>query len=187
MKSNFYTEVEVKKLGFKELGHNVLISRDAKFYSPETISIRNDVRIDDFCILSGDIKIGSYVHIGAGTTFIAGKAGIEMEDFSQASHRVTIFAISDDFSGQSMIGPMVPSKYRNVMEGKVLLRKQTIIGSGSVVLPGVTVEEGSAIGAMTLLTRTTQPWKIYLGVPARMIGDRKQDVLQLEKEFLATK
>jgi acetyltransferase-like isoleucine patch superfamily enzyme len=186
MKDNFYTSDEVKNLGFKETGHNVLISRAARFYSIESIRIGNNVRIDDFCILSGEIKIGNYIHIGAGTTFIAGKAGIEMEDFSGTSHRVNIFAISDDFSGQSMIGPMAPAKYRHVKEGKVLLQKHSIIGCGSVILPNVTLGEGSAIGAMCLVTKSTQPWKIYLGIPARIIGARTQTVLEFEKELNET-
>jgi acetyltransferase-like isoleucine patch superfamily enzyme len=186
MKDNFYSSDEVKNLGFKETGHNVLISRDAHFYAIESICLGNNVRIDDFCILSGKIKIGSYIHIGAGTTFIAGNAGIEMEDFSGTSHRVNIFAISDDFSGESMIGPMTPATYRHVKEGKVILRKHSIIGCGTVILPNVTLEEGTAVGAMSLVTKSTQPWKIYLGIPARVIGARTQKVLQYEKELNET-
>lgn len=187
MKNNFCTEEEIKKLGLKEVGSNVLISRDAHFYSEELISIGDNVRIDDFCILSGKIKIGSHIHIGAGTTLIAGNAGIEMEDFSGLSHRVNVFAITDDFSGHALIGPMVSGKFRNVKEGKVLLRKHSIVGVASVVLPNVTLEEGSAIGAMTLVPKSTLPWKIYLGIPARMIGERSQDILRLEKEYLAAR
>jgi galactoside O-acetyltransferase len=118
---------------------------------------------------------------------IAGEAGIELEDFSAISHRVNIFAISDDFSGRSMVGPMVPEKYRKVKGGKVLLRKHAIIGCGAVILPNVTVEEGTAVGAMSLVLRSTQPWKTYFGIPAKMIGNREKNVLLLEKEFIATR
>jgi galactoside O-acetyltransferase len=187
MKNNFYTRDELKNLGFKEIGRNVLISRNANFYSTESIIIGNNVRIDDFCILSGNIKIGSYVHIGASSTLIAGKAGIELDDFSGVSPRVNIFAVSDDFSGRSMVGPMVPDKYRKVKEGKVLLRKHAVIGCGSVILPNVTIEKGTAIGAMSLVLKSTKPWKIYLGIPAKITGNRYQNVLLLENEFIATR
>lgn len=184
MKNSFYTADELKNIGFQQLGRNVFISRHAHFYRPELMCIGSHVRIDDFCILSGQIKIGNYIHIGAGTTLIAGTAGIELEDFSGLSHRVNIFAVSDDFSGRGMIGPMIPDEFRNVRSGKVLLQKHTVVGCGSVILPGVTLAEGSAVGALSLVIRSTQPWKTYGGHPARATGSRSQRVLELEKKFL---
>jgi acetyltransferase-like isoleucine patch superfamily enzyme len=100
---------------------------------------------------------------------------------------VNIFAVSDDFSGRSMVGPMVPDKYRKVKEGKVLLRKHAVIGCGSVILPNVTIEKGTAIGAMSLVLKSTKPWKIYFGIPAKITGKRYQNVLLLENEFIATR
>ena len=52
-------------LDWKAFGENVLISRKASLYSPQTISLGNKVRIDEFCILSGLIEIGNFVHISA--------------------------------------------------------------------------------------------------------------------------
>lgn len=51
-------------------------------------------------------------------------------------------------------------------------------------MPGVTIDEGCSIGAMSLIIKSTQPWGIYLGIPAKKIKDRKQDLLFLEKKFL---
>ena len=61
--NSFYSDEELKKIRFKSLGENVLISKKASIYSPEKIIIGNNVRIDDFCILSGNIQIGNHVHI----------------------------------------------------------------------------------------------------------------------------
>mgnify|MGYP002684191689 CR=1 FL=1 len=80
MITSFYNEEEIVKLGLKKYGKNVLISRKASFYSPELIQLGSNVRIDDFCILSGNISIGSYVHISAYTA-LYGKFGICIEDF----------------------------------------------------------------------------------------------------------
>ena len=63
--NSFYKKDELKKLGLKHYGNNVLISRKCSIYSPEKISIGNNVRIDDYCILSGNITIKNYVHISA--------------------------------------------------------------------------------------------------------------------------
>jgi hypothetical protein len=86
MSNSFYCENELKSLGLKSFGKNVLISRKASIYSPELITLGNSVRIDDFCILSGNISLGSYIHISAYSALF-GKYGIKMNDFSGLSPR----------------------------------------------------------------------------------------------------
>ena len=54
--NSFYNPEEVLQLGFKSVGENVLISRFARFYGIGNMEIGNNVRIDDFSILSGKIK-----------------------------------------------------------------------------------------------------------------------------------
>ena len=63
--TSFYSEEELAQLGLKSYGSNVLISRFASIYSPQNISIGNNVGIDDFCIRSGNISIGNCCHISA--------------------------------------------------------------------------------------------------------------------------
>lgn len=179
----FYTREELEKIGFKSLGENVLLSDKSSIYSPEKISIGNNVRIDDFCILSGDITIGNYIHIAAYGAYY-GAGGIEIEDFSTTSSKVTIYSQSDDYSGETMTNPMIPEKYKKVTYRKVTIKKHSIVGAGTIILPGVTLQEGTAIGSMSLITKSTEPWKIYAGVPAKVLRDRKKDLLKLEKEFL---
>ena len=48
----FYTREQLEKIGFKSIGENVLISDKTSIYSPQNISIGNNVRIDDYCVLS---------------------------------------------------------------------------------------------------------------------------------------
>jgi acetyltransferase-like isoleucine patch superfamily enzyme len=176
--SSFYTEIELEKMGFKSLGKNVLISRFAHFYSPEKITIGNNVRIDDFCIFSGIITIGSYIHISAYNA-IYGKFGVEMENYSGLSPRCLIFSATDDFSGEHLIGPMVDEKYTNVSGGKVKIEKYVQLGASCVVLPNVTISEGAAVGAMSLVHRSLEPWKIYAGIPAKFLKDRSKEMLNV--------
>ncbi|MGE4286494.1 MAG: acyltransferase [Phycisphaerae bacterium] len=184
MNTSFYKPDELGSIGLKKYGDNVLISRNANFYSPEKISVGSNVRIDDFCILSGRVDIGNYVHIASSVTLIGGEDGIVIEDFAGISHKATVLAVSDDFSGGSMTGPMVPIKYRNVSHGTVLLKKHSLLGVGSTVMPNVIVEYGTAIGAMSFVVRKTKPWSVYFGVPARKLSERKRDLLKLEKQFM---
>jgi len=184
MKSSFYTPAELKKLPFKAIGKDVLISRYARIYSMKDIEIGSNVRIDDFCLLSGRIKIGNHVHISAFASLCGGDAGIVLEDFVNISEKVAIFAKTDDFSGATLTNPTIPDKYKNVFEAKVILKKHSIIGVGSSILPGVTLGEGSVVGAKSFVKTSTEPWSIYAGLPAKKIKDRKKDLLKLEKLFL---
>ena len=184
MQTSFYTEEELNEIGFARIGKNVLISRKASIYSPELIEIGNNVRIDDFCILSGKIKIGNYVHIAAGCYLFAGDVGIELNDFSGLSSRVTIYAVTDDFSGDFLTNPTVPEEYRHVIKEKVVLEKHVLIGSGSTILPGVFIDEGTAIGAMTLISRNIGSWKVVMGIPARIVSERNRKILEIEEEFM---
>jgi len=176
--NSFYTYDELLYLGFKSLGHNVLISKKASFYGIERISIGNDVRIDDFSILSGNITIANYVHIGAYCA-LYGAYGIEMEDYSGLSPRCTVFSATDDFSGDFLISPMVSDDKTNVTGGKVLISKFAQIGAGCIVMPNLTIKKGAAVGAMSFVSHSLDEWSIYAGIPAIKIKERKKGLLNL--------
>jgi|WetSurSiteA1Bulk_404760.scaffolds.fasta_scaffold01196_7 acetyltransferase-like isoleucine patch superfamily enzyme len=175
-RNSFFTEKEIKELGFKECGSSILISSKASFYDIESIIIGNHVRIDDFCILSGHITIGSYVHISAYTA-LYGKMGIELGDFSGLSPRVIVFSATDDFSGNSLIGPTVPKIYTNVCGGKVVIGKYVQVGAGSIVMPKVIIGEGAAIGAMSLVKNDIEEWIIAAGIPAVKLRERNRNLI----------
>ena len=177
MVNSFYSREELAGLGLKSYGENVLISRFARVYSPGTIEIGSHVRIDDFCILSGKIILGSYIHISAYSA-LYGKYGIMMENYSGLSPRCTLFSASDDFSGDYLIGPMVDQKSTNVTGGQITIGKYSQLGSGCTVMPGVTVNEGVAVGAMSLVLHDLGSWKIFKGVPAVYYKDRSKKLLE---------
>jgi len=52
-------------------------------------------------------------------------------------------------------------------------------------MPGVNIGEGCSVGAMSLVNKSIEPWGIYFGVPARRIKERKKNILELERQFLA--
>ncbi len=181
----FLNEQQLKDLGLKSYGTNVLISDKASIYNAKNISIGHDVRIDDFCILSagdGGINIGNRVHIACYTSLI-GKANIFIGDFSVLSSKVAVYSSSDDFSGEYLISPMVDSKHSNVTSIPVHIDKYVVVGCGSVLLPGAQVAEGCALGSMTLLKEDTLPYKIYVGSPARYLKDRSRNCAELAKQY----
>ena len=141
---SWLTEQELTEIGFASCGSNVRISSKASIYNPSAIHIGDNVRIDDFTVLSageGGIYIGSYIHIAVFSSFL-GVGKIELEDYANISSRVSIYSSNDDYTGISLTGPTIGSRFTGVTTKPVLLRKHAIVGSGSVILPGVTLGSG---------------------------------------------
>jgi galactoside O-acetyltransferase len=180
--TSYYSKEELKKIGLKSYGENVYISKKASFYGVKNISIGSNVRIDDFCILSGNIQIGSYIHISAFCA-LYGKNSIIMRDYSGTSPRVIIFSATDDFGGEYMIGPMVPENLTNITGGPVILEKYVQVGSGSIIMPDVTIHEGAVVGVLSLVKTNLEKWTINAGIPAIAIKNRKNNVITLEKQI----
>jgi galactoside O-acetyltransferase len=179
---------ELEKMGFNSLGENVFISDKASIYNCKNITIGSNVRIDDFCVISAGsegIIIGDYVHIAVFTSLI-GKANITISDFCNLSSRVSVYSSSDDYSGNMMTNPMIPDEYKTVIHKGIFMDKHVIVGCGSVILPGVVLGQGVAIGALSFVTTDCDAFGIYAGVPARKIKDRKMDLLALATRFLSS-
>ena len=185
MTTSYYSEDELKNIGFKECGENVFISRYARIYGASRMVIGNNVRVDDFCILSGSLVIGNYVHIAAACLLFGGNDGIVMEDFTAISSRSALYAESDDYSGCALSNPTVPQEYRKIHGGGIVMKKHSIIGTGCTVLPGVVLGEGSSIGAMSLINKSLDAWGIYVGIPCYYIKDRNKDLLKMELDILS--
>ena len=179
----FYSEKELKEVGFLQIGKNVLISKKTSIYFPEKMEIGDNVRIDDFCILIGRIKLGRNIHIGGFSYVNGGKVGIEMDDYSGLSQRCSLYSQSDDYSGTTMTNPTVPDEYKMVKSGKIVLGKHVIVGASSVILPGVHIAEGASIGAMSLVNKDIDEWTVNCGVPCKKIRSRKRDLLSLQMKY----
>jgi len=181
----FLNDEQLAAQGFKSLGKNVRISDKAAIYNPENIVIGDNSRIDDFCVISGRVEIGRNVHIAVFCNVAGGEKGVFLADFSGLAYGCHVFSQSDDYSGKSLTNPTVPDKYKVEAKAAVHLERHVIIGACSIILPGVTIAEGSSVGAMSMVTKTTLPWSVYFGIPAKKIKERQQDLLNLEKEYLS--
>jgi acetyltransferase-like isoleucine patch superfamily enzyme len=178
----YLTESELKGAGFRRLGENVRIHDRASIYGTENIAIGNNVRIDDFTIIiaTGRLEIGDYVSI-PNFCFLGSAHGVVMEDFVTLAPGVKVFTSSDDYSGVRMTGPLVPKEVSGGAAGKVHLGKYVLIGAGTVIMPGVRMGEGCAVGALSYVTKDLEPWGVYAGIPVRRLRDRKKDMMALEQ------
>ena len=180
----FLKPSQLEQMGFASLGQNVLISEKASIYGASRIHIGDHVRIDDFCILSagaGGIRLGSFIHIACFCSLI-GQEKIEMEDYSGLSSRVAVYSSSDDYTGNAMTNPMVPVEFTKVDHRPVHIGRHCIVGAGAVILPGVTLGEGSVVGALALIIKSCEAFGIYSGVPGKFIRSRDRKLLELEAQ-----
>jgi galactoside O-acetyltransferase len=161
----------------KKTGEDVFISRSVEIRRPELFEIGSHSAIDTGFYCTTAAQIGDYVHIGPYTTVIGGATGLlKMDHFAGFSAGCRIVCATDEYLGEGLTGPMIPKELKGPIEAApVICEKFSLLGTNVVVLPGVTLAEGSVIGANSLVTKSTEPWTIYVGSPARAIKVRRRD------------
>jgi len=176
--AGYYETAELRNMAFKSVGDETMISRRSTIIGLEQIELGSNVRIDDFAtIVVGDggyIRIGSQVHIASHSS-ILGAGGVVMDDYSGLSQGARIYSATDDYINSVYLGPMAPLEERNIIKGLVSIGRYSIIGSGSIVLPGIKVEEGVTVGALSMVNKNLKSWGVYHGNPARRVSDKNSN------------
>ena len=180
----YLTQEALENLGLRHLGSNVRMSDRAALYDTDRLSVVDNSRIDDFCVVAGEVIIGRNVHLTVFSNLAGGRSGVTLADFSSLAYGCHIVAETDDYSGRAMANSTVPARYKDETSAPVRIGHHAILGTGCIVLPGVHIQDGVAGGAGTVFIRSTEPWSIYVGVPARRVGPRARDLLQLEAAYL---
>ena len=126
---------------------------------------------------------GSHVHIAAFCHLLASE-GIELKDFSGISQGVKIYSKTDDYSGNSLTNQTIPNAYKSIKKGKVIINEHSIIGAGCVILPNVTIGEGTSVGALSLIGSNLDSWTIYVGNPLKKLTKRSKHLLEKKQDFL---
>ena len=174
---------DLKRL--KKCGKNVIIGKTVRIRYPELVSIGDNCIIDDFTYISTELELEGYNHISAGCKIIGGSnCKLIMKPFSTFSPNVVVAVGSDDYLS-GIATPMVDFEFKgNVEYGSVVIGRHSIIGSGSVILPNIVVEDGAAVGALSLVNIDLEGWVLYAGIPVKKIKKRLKDkILLLEKNF----
>ncbi len=182
----FLKQEQLELIGFKKLGKNVRISDKASIYNPDQIEIGDYSRIDDFCVVSGKVTIGRNVHIAVFCNIAGGELGVTFGDFSGLAYACHVFTQSDDYGGDTLTNPTVPDIYKRETKKPIVIGKHTIVGTNSIVFPGVILAEGTSVGANSMVTKSTEEWAVYFGNPAKKIKNRRKELLKLEEEYLAS-
>jgi acetyltransferase-like isoleucine patch superfamily enzyme len=121
------------------------------------------IRIGNFCSINpgcllyghGGLNIGNDVRIAAGTIIVP--ANHNFEDGDRLIRE----------QGETCLG--------------VTIGNDIWLGAHAIVLDGVTVADGCVIGAGSVVTKSTEPYGIYVGNPARRVKERKSSVFEADE------
>lgn len=170
----------------KSVGSDVYIHKIVEIRNPDMITIGSHVAIDFGFVITTGASIGDYIHIGPHVSAIGGvKAFLELESLCSVAAGVRFICLGDEHLGKGIVGALIPEKYQDYrLGGKIAVEKFAALGTNVVVMPGLTVREGSVVGANSLLREDTEPWTIYAGSPAKSIGMRpKKKITRFAKEM----
>jgi acetyltransferase-like isoleucine patch superfamily enzyme len=170
----------------RSCGQDVFISANTELRRPHLISVGNHVAIDSGVYITTEAIIGDYVHLSPYITVIGGaKSKLVVEDFVTIAAGSRIIAGSDKFMGAGFTSVTAPEKFRDeIAYTTVTICRFAGIGTNVVIMPGITIGEGSVIGACSLVTKDTEPWTVYMGTPAKPVKLRpKEKMIAYAKEL----
>lgn len=173
---------------FRHVGSNVKVYKLAIILSPENVTLGSDIIIDDFVFIGAHqrLVLGNRVHISSHSS-ITGGGRVLLSDFSGMGSGARLISGTDDFTDGRLNGSAIPAEFRETHRGTIILEPHAIIGTNAVVLPDVTIGEGATVGAGSVVTRSLEPWGVYVGAPARKINERPRDVVLANEQKLFEK
>jgi acetyltransferase-like isoleucine patch superfamily enzyme len=177
--------VNPSQFGFRQVGRNVRIYSGAKIIGAPFITLGDNIIIDDFVFIYANAPtvIGSHVHIASFCSLVGG-GELRIGDFCSLSSGVRVLTGTDDFLGAGLTNSTIPAEFRQVQRSHVHIGRHSMVGTNTVLLPGVRIGEGSAIGAGSLVNRDLAPWGIHVGSPARRIRERPSERILAQEAAL---
>ena len=146
---------------------------------PEMVTLGEHARVDSFVKIEGGlgVSIGAYAHICSFAHLNIGGGCVEIGDHVAVTSGARILGGSNKLEGLSMSSAS-PAAMQVVERMVTRLGAYSFVGVNAVVMPGVTIGEGTVIGAGAVVTKDVPAWEIWAGVPARKIGVRPWEALR---------
>ena len=156
----------------KFCGKDVKIYPMAKIAFPHVVELGDNCKVRDFVfIFAGEgFKVGEYTDIQPHTIVWGGGLTIIGARVSTGPGTVFLSATYSHEPGLRMVDGL-PEGYAKAIGGKLVVGDDVYIGARSVIMP-VTIGEGAVIGAGSFVNKEVEPYGIYVGSPAKKIGER---------------
>lgn len=174
---------EIKKQ-LKYCGENVFIGKNTFFIRPENVVLGDNVRIDPFCYIAAELEVGSNVQITTHCV-LGGRKKIKLGNWTFIGYGSKLFTGSEDYSGD--FGPVNDFWGNNkVFEGEIIFEDFSGCAADTIIMPGVTLPIGCAIGAKSFVysSKSLDEWSVFLGNPIKFHKKRnKKNILELSNNF----
>ncbi len=160
---------------FKKIGVGVKLAPLTKILKPEVIEIGDYSRIRDFVFIWGGlgVKIGQFTDIQPHVV-IWGGGEVEIGDYVSLACGTVVLTAVYGYQGGFRMCDGVPKDQVDTLFGKLYIKNDVYIGANCTIMPNITIGEGAILGAGSFVNKDCDPWGIYVGSPARKIGERPQ-------------
>ena len=180
----FMGQEVVSKL--KKKGVGVKIYPCAKICSPERVEIGGHTRLCDYALIhpeQGQITIGRYCDFEP-YSLIWGAGRMIIGDFVNFGPGMKIMGNSYEYRDGDIAVGTVEQTHSSIINGDLVIEDHVYFGADVTVLAGVhKIGEGAFVGAQALVTHDLEPWGVYVGSPARKIGERPRCAKDKVKEY----
>lgn len=131
----------------------------------------------------GEVKIdGHKTNLSIGSQSFLGQVKIALHDQVVIGERV---CINDGVEILTASHDVSDPEWKHV-KGKVVIEDYAWIGTGAMILPGVTIGKGAVVGARAVVSKSVAPGTIVVGIPAVAISKKRSEELNYDPcEFLA--
>jgi acetyltransferase-like isoleucine patch superfamily enzyme len=166
---NYGTLMKLRIIGCT-VDWSAIVHPSAVFERSEgNISIGARTHIDRGVIiraLGGTISIGADCSVN-GYSFLSGGGDVRIGDHVMIASHVSIYAANHVFSDRSL-----PMNKQGMSSKGIVLERDVWVGTGVRILDGVRVRTGSILAAGAVVNKSTEPYSVNGGVPARKIATR---------------
>ncbi len=114
------------------------------------------------------LEAGRNLNVNRGVHIYA-RGGIRLGDYVLIGPNVVITSSQHRYDTKD-----IPILFQGHQKKQVVIGNDVWIGANAVILPGVTIGDGTIIGAGSVVTNNTEPYSIVGGAPARKIGERPE-------------
>jgi len=161
------------KSKLKACGEGVKIFPLAKIVLPEVVELGKYCRIADFVFIfaGAGVRIGEHTDVQPHTVFWGGGLTILGDRVSTGPGTVFLSATySPHAPGLKMVDGLEEGATK-LLGGELIIGNDVYIGAHSTIMP-VTIGDGAVIGAGSFVNKDCDSWGIYIGSPARKVGER---------------
>lgn len=162
-------QARISRLETVRIGRGCFIAPEARIFAEpgRDIIIGDEAWIAAEAFLHGPIVLGPRVSVNPRAHLDGGAAGIEVGEGSRLATGVRAFAFDHGMA------PDRPIREQPVRSRGIRVGRDVWVGAGAGLTDGVVVGDGAVVGMGAVVTRDVPPWAVVAGVPARVIGDRR--------------